>query len=175
MRWREPRVHVERAAEVERALIQAGLDVATSGNFVVALIDVAASLDEGATKRGKPDHWLCTLLADVADALDPSAIAAATGDVFSDALVRAGAPQWVASIAGWGVAKASEEALSSMLPGGQLVLGLRVLGMAVCPQPSSCPAQSRLSVPLLKVVIADSTSPIEPRGVEPLNSVTPTI
>lgn len=151
-----------RVAEVQRALIQAGLDAATSGELVSALIDVAATLDEEASKRSKPDHWLCTLLADAADALDPGVIAAATGDVFADALVVSGAPEWVASIAGWGVAKAAEGALSTLLPGGQLVLGLRVLGLLVCPRPNSCPAQSRLSVPVLKSVIGGAVASAVP-------------
>lgn len=151
-----------RVADVQHSLIQAGLDATTSGHLVSALIDVAASLDEEASKHSKPDHCLCTLLADVADALDPGVITAVAGDVFADALVESGMPRWAATVAGWGVAKSAEGALSSMLPGGQLVLGLRVLGMLVCPRPSSCPAQSRLSVPVLKAIIGGSPVSADP-------------
>lgn len=147
-----------RAAEIERALISAGLDAAASHDFTAALIDVATALDDEASKRSNGSHWLCALLADAADAVDPAAIAAATGDVFADALIEIGVPNWAASVIGWGVAKAVESTLSSLLPGIQLCLGLRALGLLVCPSPSGCPVQSRLSVPLLKAALASSPS-----------------
>lgn len=122
-----------RAAKIERALISAGIDAAASHDFTAALIDVATDLDDEASKRSKGSHWLCALLADAADAVDPAAIAAATGDVFADALIEIGVPNWAASVIGWGVAKAVESTLSSLLPGTQLRLGLRALGLLVCP------------------------------------------
>lgn len=147
-----------RVEETERALISAGLDAATSHDFTTALMDVAAALEVETTRRSKGPHFLCTFLADAADAVDPETIAAATGDAFADAMIDAGVPKWASSVIGWGVAKAAENALSSLLPGPQLCLGLRVLGLLVCPKPSGCPAQSRLSVPLLKSALASSPS-----------------
>ncbi len=142
-----------RRADVERTLIQAGLDAAVSRDFTGALADVAVALAEEASRRSKPSHWLCNLLADTAEAIDPSAIAAAMGDVFADALVKAGTPEWVASIAGWGIAKAAESSITALLPGAQLSLGLRVLALMSCPSPSGCPAGLRLSTPVLKAIL----------------------
>ena len=147
-----------RAGKVERDLIAAGLDFLESRNFTAALIDVSVALEAEASKRATPSHWLCQLLADSADAVDPATIASIAGDVFADALVANGAPEWAASIAGWGVAKAAEGALSSMMPGVALSLGLRVLGMLVCPSPSSCPAATQLSAPVLKTALAAPAS-----------------
>lgn len=143
-----------RAAQVERALINAGLDAPASRDFTAALIDVAAALQAEASNRSKPSHWLCEILADAADATDPAAITSAMGDVFADALEEKGMPAWAASIAGWGIAKAAEGALSSAMPGAQLSLGLRVLGMLACPSPQDCPAGDRFTVPLLKAALA---------------------
>lgn len=143
----------DRAADVERALILAGLDAVASRDFAGALIDVSVSLQAEASKRSKPSHWLCELLADAADAVDPATIARAFGDVFADALVAQGVPDWAAAIAGWGIAKAAEGAISSVAPGSQLCLGLRVLGVLVCPSLASCPVGPRLSVPLFKAAL----------------------
>jgi len=147
-----------RAGETERALISAGLDGAISHEFTTALVDVAVALEDKASKRSARSHDLCTLLADAADAIDVGGIASATGDAFARALVDAGVPTSLSSVIGWGVAKAAEHVLSSMMPGTQLCLGLRVLGLLVCPSPSGCPAQSRLSVPVFKALIASSPS-----------------
>lgn len=152
---RRPRADY-RAQEVERALIDAGLDAVTSKDFTAALIDVADALQPEAMKRSKPLHWLCELLADAADAVDPAVITRVAGDEFADALAADGMPQWAASMVGRGVANAAEGVLSSIMPGAQLCLGLRVLGMLVCPAPSACPVQTRLSVPLLKAALENS-------------------
>lgn len=145
-----------RSEAVERALISAGLDAVASRNFTAALVDVAVALQSEASRRGKTSHWLCELLADAADAIDPGSVASAVGDVFADALVAYGVPNWAASIAGWGVAKASEAAIGSLMPSTQLCLGLRVLALLVCPSPETCPAGSRLSVPILKASLSAS-------------------
>ena len=119
------------------------------------LLDVALELETKAARRSKPSHWLCELLADAADAVDPTAVAAAAADAFSEALVRIGVPGWIAAVAGRGVAKAAENALASALPGAQLCLGLRVLGIMACPAPEACPAGTRLSGPLLRAAVED--------------------
>ena len=59
-----------RSDEVVRGLVQAGLDAATSEAFTGVLVDVAVTLSEEASARGKPGHWLCVMLADAADGLD---------------------------------------------------------------------------------------------------------
>lgn len=127
----------------------------TSQKFTVALIDVSATLSTEASRRSKPAHWLCELLADAADSVDPAVVAGVAGDVFADALVENGVPEWAASVAGWGVANAAQTVFTSTMPGAQLCLGLRVLGMFVCPAPEECPAEERLSVPLLKATLAE--------------------
>ena len=136
--------------EVRRALIEAGLDAAASQEFTAALIDVAVALQSEATSRKKASHWLCELLAEAADAVDPGSVASAVGHVFADFLVLNGAPDWAATIAGWGIAQASRAAISSLVPASQLCLGLRVLALLVCPSPPACPVGAKLSVPILK-------------------------
>lgn len=147
-----------RSDEVVRGLVQAGLDAATSEAFTGVLVDVAVTLSEEASAREKPGHWLCVMLADAADGLDPASVAGVIGNVFADALVDVGVPEWAASIAGWGIANGARQMLTHILPGAQLCLGLRVLGMLVCPAPEPCPAGDRLSAPLLKAALAQNTS-----------------
>lgn len=144
-----------RADSAESALVSAGLDPATSEKFTVALMEVASSLQAGASSRGKASHWLCELLAEAADFIDPGLVANAVGAVFSDLLVANGMPQWAAGIAGKGVAKASEATISSFMPSTQLSLGLRVLAVLVCPLPRSCPVEERVSVPILKDILSE--------------------
>lgn len=145
-----------RAVQVQRVLTQAGLDAAQGGQFVSILLDVSADLSNEATRRSRPTHWLCQILADAADAIDPASVAGTIGEVFADEMVRTGIPQWVADIAGWGFARAAENALSTVSPGAQLCLGLRVLGALVCPDPSSCPAEDQISVPIVQELLAQS-------------------
>lgn len=145
-----------RVDSAESALVSAGLDFATSEKFATALTEVASSLQEGTPSRGKASHWLCTLLAEAADSIDPGSVASAVGAVFSDVLVVNGMPQWAADIAGRGVAKASEATISSFMPSTQLSLGLRVLALLVCPSPRSCPVEGRVSVPILKALLSES-------------------
>ena len=134
------------------------MDAATSEAFTGVLVDVAVTLSEEASARGKPGHWLCVMLADAADGLDPASVAGVIGNVFADALVDVGVPERAASIAGWGIANGARQMLTHILPGAQLCLGLRVLGMLVCPAPEPCPAGDRLSAPLLKAALAQNTS-----------------
>lgn len=145
-------------SQIERTLVQAGLDAVTSHNFTGALIDVSAELSKEASKRSRPSHWLCQLLGDSADSMDPSSVAAAVGDVFADVLVRDGAPEWAASIVGWGVAQAASGPIAALLPGAQLSFGLRTLAVIACPDQSSCSERSRLTVPLLKGLLSASAA-----------------
>lgn len=78
-----------------------------SEHFTTALIQVASSLKEKASPHGYSGHGLCHLLAEVADCLDPGAVASALGEEFADYLVVRGVPKWEASIAGWGVGRAA--------------------------------------------------------------------
>src|SRR5699024_6130022 len=123
----------ERAQQVERALIQAGLNAATSKAFTGPLIDVSTALTKKASRRWRFGHWLCLLLADAADTIDVDTVAGVAGDIFADALIRVGVPGWAASVIGWGVSNAAQKALVHVMPGAQLCLGLRVLSVLVCP------------------------------------------
>lgn len=146
-----------RAREVEHALFAAGLTAIESRDFTSALLDLSVELSGEAAKRGKSAHWLCEMLADLADAIDPAAVAGAVGGEFEAALVGSGAPPWVAQIAGWGVSKAAEAALVHILPGSKLCLGLRALSLMVCPDPDACPTQPKLAVTILKAGIGVRT------------------
>lgn len=148
----------DQSNDVERMLIRAGLDATAAGDFTGALIGLASALEDAATKRSKAGHWLCELLADAADALDSGVLAEATGEAFERALIEAGVPRWTATLAGWGIAKAAEASLDAFLPTAQLCLGLRVLGLLVCPEPESCPVEPRLSSALLKTALKPSTA-----------------
>ncbi|HJX77895.1 hypothetical protein [Glutamicibacter sp.] len=128
-----------------------------SKDFAVALLDLSVELAGEAAKRGKSKHWLCEMLADLADVIDPAVIADAVGSVFETAVVDAGAPSWIAQVAGWGISKAAETALLPLLPGSQLCLGLRALSLLVCPNPEACPTQPELAAAILKAGIGVRT------------------
>lgn len=116
-------------------------------------MDVASDLQTQARAHSKSLHWLCELLANIADTIDPASVADAFGETFVGVLREYGAPKWVADVAGWGVSKAAEGLLKHVIPGAQLCLGLRVLGLQVCPDLDSCPAQAKLSMPLIRAAI----------------------
>lgn len=137
-------------------MIGAGLTAIESRDFTGALLDLAVELQKESAKhssRSKRKHWLCELLAELANVIDPGVIASAVGGAFEVALGDAGAPLWVAQIAGRGISKAAETALLHIVPGSQLCLGLRALSLMVCPNPEVCPTQPELAATLVKSVI----------------------
>lgn len=131
------------------------MDKFAGDNAAQILFTVASELSEEAKKHGKPTHWLCELLADTADAIDPATISGITGELFTAALKDANVPDWVAETAGHGISRAVAGALPTLEPNTQLALGLRIVGAALCPKPESCPADSRLSTPVIQAGLAD--------------------
>lgn len=148
-----PGEHLE---ELRSALIPAVLRKVDGENFTRVLVGTAIELQAETAAQGMPDHQLCEILADMADSIDPASISGAFGEVFEGAIVEAGAPRWVAQIAGWGIAKAAQQVAIQMLPGPQLCLGLRVLGILVCPDPSICPVANRLSASLVSAALDEA-------------------
>lgn len=149
-----------RKTEVERRLIRAGLDALSSEYFVDALSAVALELyeQEPQSPGRRRAHWLCMVLAEIADAIDPSQVAAAVGNAFEQVLIDKGMPDWAAIIAGKGIAKASVNVLSALTPEAQLCLGLRVLAALQCPQPDTCPEIEKVSVSSLRAALNYSES-----------------
>lgn len=136
------------------SLLAAGLDVTRADALVAELIGAATQLEDARAKRGWGDHRLCQLLADTADALDPQVLAAATASAFEGALVAEGVPLWVASLAGAGIAQAAATTLTSAMPTAQLCVGLRVLGVLVCPNPNTCQVQSGLLLSITRTALS---------------------
>lgn len=142
-------VSSQRCIDIERDLADEFLSVAEAGDVVEALSGVAGRLiEDPATRVGSGSHWLCELVADVADGVDPGTVADEVGDAIADALVAGGLPWVAAHMVGNGIAEATEQVLTPLLPQEPLVLALRTLGLMICPDPDRCPASERLALPI---------------------------
>ncbi|MDN3481237.1 hypothetical protein QMA10_04780 [Arthrobacter sp. APC 3897] len=135
-------------------LVKAGWDVALSKDLTVVLWNsVAGAITKSPNWRGNSGHWLCVMLADAVDAIDPGTVAENVGSLFEAALVDRGVTPWVAVIVGRGIAKATEQTLSTMDPAEQLRLGLLVVAICLCPRPEKCPEENRLTLPIFQSTV----------------------
>jgi len=146
-------------------------DACIAENFVDAIQDLADQVKREpsiSAKLAVDSHWLCIALADLADALDPAlaldTLLTATFDEIGRALASKVGP-FAAAIITQGLKRTVIDLLAplttNILPGGQLVLSLRVLAILVCPDPDSCPAGERLSKPVIGVVATTEGSPVD--------------
>ncbi|GAB3302641.1 hypothetical protein GCM10027427_29450 [Pseudoclavibacter terrae] len=144
-------------AEISAKTVSAALELILSTTDVAILAAAADDLARSAAKKGKGSHWLCELFAEAADALDPSWASEAVGGAFASALVQCGLPDWAARGAGTAIAKATAGALSAASPAEQLYLGLRILGMLICPNTDTCPVQDRLAGGVLQDLLTEAS------------------
>jgi hypothetical protein len=152
------RVEKHRETTAEQ-LVNIGLTASTADSLTVSLLDTAESLQRRARWRLKPRHWLCQLLADTADAVDPAVLGSLVGANFKEALVARGMPPWAAAVAGKGISEAASAVLASLMPHQQLILGLRVLALLCCPDADRCPASERLVPPVLRAAASPAPPP----------------
>lgn len=150
-----PAVSDERKVWITRQLAKRGWTAGLSDALTAGLwTHVTVEVKRSPNWQGNSDHWLCTMLADAVEAMDPGTVAEAVGDLFQAALTDRGVKPWVAGILGRGIAKATGQLLATADPTEQLRLGLLVVAMSLCPRPESCPETDRLALPVVQATLA---------------------
>lgn len=139
-----------------------GLEAVLSGKPATAvkayqgLVELADQVGPKVAEKhsDKPAHWLCELLADVADAIDPSVATAQMQRALEQLLISDGLHRVIAALISKALEKTLKAAATQLMP-HQYALALRVLGILLCPDVDNCPAGDRLANPVLEA-IADS-------------------
>ena len=99
-------------------------------------------------------HWLCRLLSTSSKAFDPGTYLAAMGKEVSGLLQDAGMPAFAAAVIGKSAAFGIGR-LTSAFGTDQILLGLRVLILLVCPNFDRCPTHAEVCSHLLMPGVED--------------------
>lgn len=130
-------------------------DFRLTEQIATAAVPAARKLRRAARLHFRCGHWLCQLLADTADIINPATLSCSMARTAEQAMTQfLEVPGWIAKPAGHFVQEISDTALVGVMPHAQLAFGLRVLAIAVCPAPARCPAQTQLAPSILQCSLA---------------------
>lgn len=104
-------------------------------------------------RRRGPEHWLCELLNESSNAIDPGTYTTAVGKEVTQLIHAAGMPRFAAAVLGKAAAFGAGRLVE--VNTGQIILGLRVIVPLVCPEFERCPAQGPVCTTLAKPKVED--------------------
>ena len=124
--------------------------------FREALIDGAKELLPAGS--GKPGHWLCELLAEIAKRLDPGTYIDELAETLKERLTDGGVDPLIAKVVASAARQGLKKVQGGMDPFAAMRLYLWLLICMVCPNPDDCPAEPAAGLEILKKELTSDSS-----------------